>query len=121
MLRTSLLGTSWSRVVALGVGDALLTITTTTLAQPTPDHLKCYKFKDTQAKQTYTADLTGLTAEPDCTINVPAAELCVAATKANVNPSPPDGGPVPNPAGRCLMPTAVASWRGSMLNQEEIA
>jgi len=69
------------------------------IAQPVPDHLKCYKVKDSAGKQTYTADLTGLTAEPGCTIKVPAVELCVEAVKANVTPAPPGGGPAPTAAG----------------------
>jgi len=61
-------------------------------AQPTPDHLKCYKVKDQQPKTTYTADLGGLVAEPGCTIKVPATMACVPATKTNVMPMPPGGG-----------------------------
>jgi len=57
-----------------------------------PDHLKCYKVKDPQAKATYTADLGGLVEEPGCTIKVPAIMACVPATKTNVTPTPPGGG-----------------------------
>ncbi len=61
-------------------------------AQPTGDHLKCYKVRDPQAKALYTADLGGLVPEPGCRIKVPAALACVPATKANVHPNPPGGG-----------------------------
>ena len=57
-----------------------------------PDHLKCYKIKDSLPKTTYTADLGGLVAEPGCTIKVPATMACVPATKTNVVPAPPGGG-----------------------------
>lgn len=68
------------------------------VARPTParaqvpDHLKCYKVKDSLAKTTYSADLGGLIAEPGCTIKVPALMACVPSTKTNVNPTPPGGG-----------------------------
>ena len=52
-------------IVLVVAGVALVA---TGYAQPVSDHLKCYKAKDSQRKQTYTADLTGLTAEAGCTI-----------------------------------------------------
>ena len=62
-------------------------------AQPqVPDHLKCYKVKDPQAKISYVATLTGLTLETGCVIQVPAKQLCVPAIKSNVSPTPPGGG-----------------------------
>ena len=57
-----------------------------------PDHLKCYKVKDSLTKVTYTADLDGLVAEPGCSIKVPAAMACVPATKTIVGPPFPPGG-----------------------------
>jgi len=69
--------------------------------QTGPDHLKCYKVKDPQAKKTYSADLGGLVAEPGCTIKVPAVMACVPATKTNVTPTPPGvgGSGIPNAFG----------------------
>jgi hypothetical protein len=67
-----------------------------------PDHLKCYKIKDTAPKAVYTADLGGLTSEPGCQVKVPAKMLCVETAKENVNPAPPGGGPTPAPAGAFL-------------------
>jgi hypothetical protein len=61
------------------------------------DHLKCYKVRDPQAKQAYTADLGGLVPEPGCTIKAPAVLACVPATKSNVNPPPPGGGATGTP------------------------
>jgi len=69
-----------------------LTLVFSTGAQSVPDHLKCYKVRDPQARATYTADLDGLAAEPGCTIKVPAIVACVPATKTNVRPAPPGGG-----------------------------
>src|SRR6266851_3438655 len=76
---------------AVGLAALCLTWAAPASAQ-LPDHLKCYKVKDPQAKVTYTADLGGLVAEPGCTIKVPAVMACVPATKTNVTPSPPGGG-----------------------------
>jgi len=67
--------------------------------QPVPDHLKCYKVKDSRPKASYTADLGGLVPEPGCRIKVPAKLLCVETAKTNVQPSPPGGSPA-NPAGQ---------------------
>lgn len=60
----------------------------------TPDHLQCFKIKDSAAKASYTADITpsdpafaGL--EPGCTVQLPARLLCVDAVKSNVDPAPP--------------------------------
>src|SRR6476660_1024216 len=81
---------------------AALTLPPLASAQPVPDHLKCYKIKDSRAKATYTADLGGLVSEPGCLIKVPGKMLCVEATKANVNPPPPGGTDDSGPAGRFL-------------------
>jgi hypothetical protein len=58
-----------------------------------PDHLKCYKVKDSLAKAEYTADLGGLAAESDCLIKTPAKMLCVETAKTNVTPAPPGAAP----------------------------
>ena len=107
---------------AVGVGALCLTWVAPTGAQ-VPDHLKCYKVKDPQAKTTYTADLAGLVAEPGCTIKVPAIMACVPASKTNVQPMPP-GLPILRPSSsgapdardrfvpsrrRCAPPTGPAS------------
>jgi Protein of unknown function (DUF1566) len=64
-----------------------------------PDHLACYKVKDSQAKATYTADVSGLVVQSGCTIKVPAAMACTPASKTNVTPTPPGGGGVGRPHG----------------------
>ena len=63
-------------------------------AAAAPDHLKCYKVRDRQARVTYTADLGGLVAEPGCMIKVPADMACVPATKTNVSRRPLPAGAV---------------------------
>ena len=68
-------------------------------AQPVPDHLKCYKVKDSRPPASYTADLQGLAPEPGCAIKVPGRLLCVETTKTNRQP-PAGGESSGNPAGR---------------------
>lgn len=103
----SLTGSHWSweppahmRHVALGVG--LLLIAAPALAQ-VPDHLRCYRIKDSAPRASYTADLVPgvpqLPAEPGCRIKVPATMLCTNASKTNVVPAPP-GAPGGIPTGR---------------------
>jgi Protein of unknown function (DUF1565) len=66
-------------------------------AQPSGDHLECYKVKDPLARTSYRADLAGLALEPDCIIQMPAKMVCVPATKTNVRPAPPGGGGIGTP------------------------
>ena len=56
------------------------------------DHLQCFKVKDPQTKNTYTADIDGLVLEAGCRVKVPATMACVPATKSHVSPPPPSGG-----------------------------
>jgi hypothetical protein len=59
----------------------------------TPDHLRCYKVRDSAPRASYSADVSGLVpAETGCTIKVPGLLLCIDVTKANVRPTPPVGG-----------------------------
>jgi hypothetical protein len=62
-----------------------------------PDHLRCFRIKDSAAKTRYVADLVldrpPLAAEPGCTIAVPAKYVCVPADKTNVTPPPPGTSP----------------------------
>jgi hypothetical protein len=68
----------------------------------TPDHLRCYKVKDSAAKASYSADLTGLTpGTSGCMIKLPGSLLCVEAEKTNVDPVPPVEGSGPS-AGQFL-------------------
>jgi type 1 fimbria pilin len=64
-----------------------------------PDHLACYKIKDSHAKATYTANVSGLVVQSGCTIKVPGAMACVPASKTNVTPIPRGGGGVGRPNG----------------------
>ena len=78
-----------------------------------PDHLACYRVRDTAAKATYTATVNGLTVQPGCRIRVPASITCQPASKDDVVPTPPGSGGVGRPNGftcykvRC--PTAAFS------------
>ena len=60
-----------------------------------PDHLKCYKVKESAKRAVYTADLGGLAPEQGCLVKLPGKLLCVETTKTNVSPTPPGapGGP----------------------------
>jgi hypothetical protein len=51
-----------------------------------PDTLKCYKVKDTAAKKSYTADLTGQLSDTGCVIKVPAKLLCNPVGATNFDP-----------------------------------
>src|SRR5215510_10778276 len=78
-----------------------------------PDHLACYKVNDSAASATYTATVAGLTVQAGCTIRVPAALTCAAASKTSVTPAPPGGGGIGRPNGftcyKVKCPTAVFS------------
>jgi hypothetical protein len=62
-----------------------------------PDHLRCFRIKDSAARTRYLADLVPdlppLAPEPGCTVAVPAKYLCVPADKTNVTPPPPGTSP----------------------------
>jgi hypothetical protein len=81
------------------VGVVLLASTPGPVWGAVPDNLACYKIKDSQAKATYTANVSGLVVQAGCTIKVPAATTCVPASKTNVTPTPPGGGGVGRPNG----------------------
>jgi hypothetical protein len=74
-------------------------LTTTSGWGAVPDHLACYKIKDTAAKTTYTASVGGLVVQAGCTIKVPAALTCVPASTTSVTPPPPGGSGVGRPNG----------------------
>jgi hypothetical protein len=80
------------RCLSVISGLALFVTAPRPVAGQTADHLKCYKIKDAQAKQKYTADVAGLVPEVGCLVSVPGKLLCVAATKTAVSPAPPGGG-----------------------------
>ncbi len=70
---------------------------------PVPDHLKCYRIKDSLPVEHYRADLAnqfGL--EQNCRIRTPARFLCAETVKRIQRPQPPGGGPSGTPAGHFL-------------------
>src|SRR5262249_42376176 len=71
-------------------------------AQVVPNHLRCQKVEDTQAKAVYTADLNGLVAEPGCSIKVPGVLSCTETREERVTPQPPGGDDDAGAAGRFL-------------------
>src|SRR5262249_41256933 len=75
--------------LTLALGICALWLTSVSAPSASADDLKCYKVKDPETKLKYTADVTGITVEPGCTIQVPAVMACVPATKKNVTPTPP--------------------------------
>src|SRR5213078_2305612 len=89
-----------TRFLAIVTGAVLCGMLASPAAAQIPDHLKCYKVKDTAPKSVYTADLGGLIAEPQCSIKVPGSLLCVEATKTNLSQTPPGGADNSGPAGR---------------------
>jgi hypothetical protein len=76
----------------LAASIATLALAGPAAAQSVADHLECFKVKDPQRKAGYTADLSGLVAEPGCTIKVPAVMACAPVATTNVNPAPPRAG-----------------------------
>jgi len=88
-----------ARAAALVAAGACLACLATGARAQSFDHLKCYKAKDPAAKKTYTATLTGLSAESGCIIKVPGKMLCVQTAKSAVSPAPPGGGPSGTDAG----------------------
>src|SRR5690242_16359123 len=88
--------------ITLGALVAPLLLVVAAQAQPVPDHLRCYKVKDSQAKASYTADVGGLVVESGCLIKVPGNLFCTEATKTNVSPAPLGGVDNTGPAGRFL-------------------
>ena len=85
---------AWIAIVTVSI--ATFTFVASAAAQ-SADHLKCFKAMDRQEKGTYVADLGGLITENGCKIKVPAAMVCVPATKTNVQPAPPGGGATGTP------------------------
>jgi hypothetical protein len=81
-------------------GFACLVTTGSAVRAQVPDHLKCYKIRDTVTKVRYTANLGGLVPENGCQIRMPGKLLCTAATKTSVSPAPPGGGPSGTNAGQ---------------------
>jgi len=102
-----------ARAAALVAAGASLALLATGARAQSFDHLKCYKAKDPAAKKTYTATLTGLTAESGCIIKTPGKMLCVQTAKSAVSPAPPGGGPSGTDAG-AFMCYKVKCPRGAL-------
>jgi hypothetical protein len=68
---------------------------------PANDAFKCYKARDSRAKNSYTMNLiagvSGFTNEFGCSIKLGSSRICVQVTRQNIVPTPPGGGPGPGP------------------------
>jgi hypothetical protein len=66
-------------------------------AQVVPDHLLCSKARDNREHRSFTlnADVPTFADGVSCVLKVPAKLMCLPATKFNVAPPPPGGGPNP--------------------------
>jgi len=67
-------------------------------AQPSFDHLACFKVKDQTGPATYTFSLTNASGTQNCVAKLPAKLGCFESAESNVVPTPPGGGPSPGPA-----------------------
>ena len=67
-------------------------------AQPSFDHLACFKVKDQTGPATYTFSLTNAAGTQNCVAKLPAKLGCFESAESNVVPTPPGGGPSPAPA-----------------------
>ena len=72
-------------------------------AQPTPDHLACFKVKDHAGPATYSFSLTNAAGTQNCVVKLPAKFGCFESAESNVVPTPLD--PIPEVVGRWS-----ASW-----------
>lgn len=80
----------WALAISIGIFGVVITAAPPAMT----DDLRCYKVKDPQAKVKYVADIEGITAEPGCTIQVPATTVCVPGTTTHLTPPLP-GSPLP--------------------------
>jgi hypothetical protein len=83
----------------VGIAIALPTLA---LAQPTPDHLACYKVKDRAGRGRFTLTVTNGGVTQACSVKLPAQLGCIESVKADVVPAPPGGGPQSAAAGNFL-------------------
>src|SRR5256885_12505801 len=66
-------------------------------AQPTLDHLACFKVNDHARPATYSFSLTNAAGTQNCVAKLPAKFGCFESAESNVVPTPPGGGPSPAP------------------------
>jgi hypothetical protein len=85
---------------ALAVLGAV-TLAVSAFAQPVPDHLGCYKVKDS-ARGRFTITVTNAGVTQRCSVKLPAKVACLETQKSDVVPAPPGGGPSPTAAGNFL-------------------
>ena len=78
-------------------------------AQPTLDHLACFKVKDHTAPATYSFSLTNAAGTQNCVAKLPAKFGCFESAESNVVPHTAGPRAVPGSGGRCrpLLPDEV--------------
>ena len=81
-----------------------------TYAQPTRDHLGCYKVKDRSTpKGKFTFMIENAGVRVSCFAKTPAKLGCLESSKTGIVPTPPGGGPSPTSAGNFLCYQAKCS------------
>src|SRR6266446_322640 len=75
-----------------------LALTVPAAAQPTLDHLACFKVKDHTGPATYTFSLTNAAGTQNCVAKLPAKLGCFESAESNVVPTPPGGAATRGPA-----------------------
>jgi hypothetical protein len=83
-----------TRTAAVVAAVALATLAAGPVAAGSlPDHLECWKVRDTAKRASFTVDLLGadtpFPAATGCILKLPAKTLCHRVVKANVVPTPP--------------------------------
>jgi len=84
--------------LSLAAALTALALTLPAAAQPTLDHLACFKVKDHAAPATYSFSLTNAAGTQNCVAKLPAKFGCFESTESDVVPTPPGGGPSSAPA-----------------------
>src|SRR5215470_10384635 len=94
---------SMSRTSAIFTSVAVSTLLVgTALAQTARDHLACFRVTDSAPKAKYRATFTTAAGDQTCVVKTPAKVACVEASKSDVSPTPPGGGPSGSAAGSFL-------------------
>ena len=72
------------------------------LAQPTEDHLACYKVKDPGARRKFTVRVANAAGAVTCRVKAPAKLGCLGSSTSGIAPNPPAGAVTSGTAGNLL-------------------
>jgi hypothetical protein len=89
-------------LTTLIVVAGVITLAVPSFAQPTVDHLACYKVKDPVAKGKFTATIGNAAVSSTCTVKTPAKFACLESDATNFSPTPPGTAVTPGAAGNFL-------------------